>query len=125
MKKIFLFDSIWSGHHPTYFKYFIKYILELGYQVYAFCPDPDCDNKWVSNNVCSNKMFNDEELKSIKKFKEQKSDNCFFNFKYIPGESKVNAIIELCDIIFAAYIKFPHSSNLLTKSAFFKKSYFK
>lgn len=327
MKKIFLFDPIWSGHHPTYFKYFIKYILELGYQVYAFCPDPDGVNKWVSNNVSSNKMFNsfyfsdnkkkfvlkqkslqntfrvysrwlsvlkkinitykeenilpdlvlfpcldnfmglflspllldvlfpykwsglyfnpsylrlklkywfirrgflkkdiiikssrckaiaildegiikkcyksfyrkpvvlfpdfadlstpdnnfivrkqikeksngrkiigivgslskrkgmlilmevarltrekpwffvfagklvkdgfnDEELKAIKIFKEQKNDNCFFSFNYIPDESKVNAIIELCDIVFAAYIKFPHSSNFITKSAFFKK----
>lgn len=56
-KNIFIFDPLWSGHQPTYFKYFIKYILELGYQVYAFCPDPIGVNKWVSNNVCSNKMF--------------------------------------------------------------------
>ncbi|MBA7497327.1 hypothetical protein ES704_00055 [subsurface metagenome] len=65
--------------------------------------------------------FNNEELKIIKKNKEQGSENCFFNFNYIPDESKFNAIIELCDIIFATYEKFPHSSNLLTKAAFFKK----
>ena len=81
MKKIFLFDPIWSGHHPTYFKYFIKYILELGYQVYAFCPDSDGVNKWVSNNVCSYKMFNSFYFGDNKKkyFLKQKSLNNTFH----------------------------------------------
>lgn len=76
-KNIFLFDLLWSGHHPTYFKYFIKYILELGCQVYAFCPDPVGVNKWVNNNVCSNKMFdsfyfsdNEKIFFKTKKFKQ-------------------------------------------------------
>lgn len=80
-EEIFLFDPSWSGHHPIYFKYFIKYILELGCQVYAFCPDPVSVNKWVSNNVSSNKMFASFYFSDNEKrfFLKQKSLNNTFH----------------------------------------------
>jgi hypothetical protein len=47
--------------------------------------------------------------------------NCFFHFSSIPNEGEFNAIIDLCDIIFAVYRNFPFSSNIMTKAALFKK----
>ena len=50
LKTITLVDTLWVGHHPTYFKLFSKTILSLGYRVIAFCPQPDEVKKWISLN---------------------------------------------------------------------------
>lgn len=47
--------------------------------------------------------------------------NCFFYFERIPNEAQFNSLVNVCDILFAVYNKFPHSSNILTKAATFKK----
>jgi glycosyltransferase involved in cell wall biosynthesis len=50
-----------------------------------------------------------------------KPSNCFFHLSWIPEERCLNAVIDSCDVLFAAYINFPYSSNILTKAAVFKK----
>lgn len=65
--------------------------------------------------------FRPEELKKIKYLTSLNLPNCFFYFKRIPHESQLNALIEICDILFAVYKDFPCSSNFLTKAAVFKK----
>jgi glycosyltransferase involved in cell wall biosynthesis len=47
--------------------------------------------------------------------------NCFFHLERIPDEPQFNALVETCDVLFAAYENFPYSSNLLTKAAVFNK----
>jgi glycosyltransferase involved in cell wall biosynthesis len=64
--------------------------------------------------------FSAEELLTIKNL-QANLDNCFFHFERIPDESQFNAMINVCDIMFAAYENFPNSSNILTKAAIFKK----
>jgi glycosyltransferase involved in cell wall biosynthesis len=40
-KNIALVETSWGGHHPTYFKLFVRALLELGCHVVAFCPAPE------------------------------------------------------------------------------------
>jgi glycosyltransferase involved in cell wall biosynthesis len=47
--------------------------------------------------------------------------NCLFHLERIPDEPQFNALVETCDVLFAAYENFPYSSNLLTKAAVFSK----
>ena len=47
--------------------------------------------------------------------------NCFFHFERLPNENYFNAVVDICDVIFAVYQKFPFSSNIMTKAAFFQK----
>jgi glycosyltransferase involved in cell wall biosynthesis len=65
--------------------------------------------------------FSEVELSTIREAKAFRTHNCFFCFGEIPDERKFNALIFSCDAIFAAYEKFPHSSNLLSKAALFRK----
>jgi glycosyltransferase involved in cell wall biosynthesis len=48
-------------------------------------------------------------------------ENCLFWDKNIPCESDFNALIDISDIIYAAYVNFKQSSNLLAKASLFKK----
>lgn len=50
MKTIALVDTLWIGHHPTYLKIFTKTLLELGYRVVTFCPEPIEINQWITLN---------------------------------------------------------------------------
>jgi glycosyltransferase involved in cell wall biosynthesis len=56
----------------------------------------------------------------IEEFKNSSNNSCFLS-KNIPSEAQFNALISLCDILFAAYLDFPYSSNMIGKAAFFKK----
>jgi glycosyltransferase involved in cell wall biosynthesis len=47
--------------------------------------------------------------------------NSFFYTQKIATESQFNAFITLSDIVFAAYVDFPYSSNMIGKSAFYNK----
>ena len=47
MKTIALVDPLWSGHHPTYLKFFAKTLLELGHEVIVLCPEPEEVNQWL------------------------------------------------------------------------------
>lgn len=46
--------------------------------------------------------------------------NVLTHFKHIP-DGEFNSVFRSCDIIFAAYLDFPNSSNLLAKAAVFEK----
>lgn len=48
-------------------------------------------------------------------------ENCFVYHERIPDGAEFNAFIDACDIIFAAYIDFKYSSNIMTKAALFRK----
>ena len=50
IKTIALIDTLWDGHHPVYLKIFSKVLLELGYDVISFCPDPVDIKNWIFNN---------------------------------------------------------------------------
>ena len=62
----------------------------------------------------------DKETEEILK-QAQKLENCLLHYQRIPDGEEFNAFINLCDIIFAAYIDFKYSSNIMTKAALFKK----
>jgi hypothetical protein len=65
--------------------------------------------------------LSEQELVKIKNFVFQSPSNCLFHFERIPDESQFNAVVSSCDVLFAVYQGFPHSSNILTKAAIFKK----
>jgi glycosyltransferase involved in cell wall biosynthesis len=62
----------------------------------------------------------DEEQVAIQSAQEQ-LPHCFFYLHRIPDEGQFNAVIHTCDVLFAAYERFPYSSNILTKAAVFDK----
>ena len=53
MKTVFLIDSLWSGHHSTYIKFFAKTLLELGNRVAVFCPAPNEVSEWLQEHCPS------------------------------------------------------------------------
>jgi hypothetical protein len=65
----------------------------------------------------------DRELESLKKIIGDQSawENCFFHFEHLTDESHFNAVVDICDVIFAVYRNFPFSSNIMTKAALFNK----
>jgi len=65
--------------------------------------------------------FSTDELTEIKSFIDSQRDNCYVRLGFIESEAQFNALIDVCDAIFAIYVNFPHSSNLLTKAAQFRK----
>lgn len=66
--------------------------------------------------------FTPEELARVQRVAEQSTTgNTYFHFERIPEESQFNSLINECDILFAAYNGFAHSSNLMTKAAIFEK----
>lgn len=50
MKNIALVDTFWHGHHSVHFKLYTKILLEQGYQVTAFCPNPVELSEWIADN---------------------------------------------------------------------------
>lgn len=62
-----------------------------------------------------------EEATKVGNIVKANPPNCFFHFVRIPDEAQFNAVIDACDILFAAYEDFPYSSNILTKAAVFEK----
>lgn len=75
--------------------------------------------------VVAGKIFNDTfsslELVKIEELRKG-LNNVYFFTKIIASEAQFNAIISLCDILFACYLDFPYSSNMVGKAAFFNKS---
>ena len=51
----------------------------------------------------------------------QRRDNVIFSPQAVPSESDFNAIIESCDVVYAIYRDHPHSSNVISKAAAFRK----
>ena len=65
--------------------------------------------------------FSHQELTRIQTIVQSNPSNCLFHFESIPDGAPFNALVNECDILFAAYENFPYSSNILTKAAVFKK----
>lgn len=65
--------------------------------------------------------FLPQELIRIQSIVKADPSNCLFHFESVPDGPPFNALINECDILFAAYEGFPYSSNLLTKAAVLKK----
>lgn len=47
--------------------------------------------------------------------------NIYAHLQRIVDERVFNSAIQACDVLFAAYVDFPHSSSILTKAAVFRK----
>lgn len=65
--------------------------------------------------------FRPGELRTVLSILESQPANCFFSLTPMPGEAEFNAVLASFDIVFAAYLKFPCSSNMLAKAALFGK----
>ena len=65
--------------------------------------------------------LNVQEKDRVKTIEESTPDNCFFYFKRVEDGQRFNELIQISNIIFASYLNFMDSSNILTKTAFFKK----
>ncbi|KPJ94587.1 MAG: hypothetical protein AMJ53_04945 [Gammaproteobacteria bacterium SG8_11] len=76
---------------------------------------------FVFAGVFLEKTFSKEELTEINIFFNTPRDNCYFHLEKIPNDAQFNAVLNACSVIFAMYEDFPHSSNLVTKSAAYGK----
>ncbi|MFY9314418.1 MAG: hypothetical protein WAO95_02520 [Burkholderiales bacterium] len=47
MRTIAVVDLIWTGHHPSYLKFFARSLLEQGHRVIALCPQPQEMEDWL------------------------------------------------------------------------------
>ncbi len=65
--------------------------------------------------------FNAEDLNYINEIVERNQHKIIYNPERIPTEADFNALVSVSDIIYAAYIDFSASSNLITKAATFWK----
>lgn len=61
------------------------------------------------------------EFEYVQKIAADPPENCFFHVGHIVDGPPFNAVVDSCDILFAAYENFPYSSNILTKAAVFHK----
>lgn len=77
---------------------------------------------FVFSGVLAEQTFSEQELNEIKSFFDVPRDNCFACFDRIREDAQFNALVNVCDVIFAVYQDFPHSSNLVTKAAAYGKS---
>lgn len=48
-------------------------------------------------------------------------ENTWYHLLRIPDGQPINSVLSACDILYAAYLDFPHSSNVMTKAALLKK----
>ena len=65
--------------------------------------------------------FTAEELELIDKQVENPAENIFLYPNRIKDEGEFNSIINASHVIYAAYLDFPHTSNMLNKASIFKK----
>jgi glycosyltransferase involved in cell wall biosynthesis len=47
MKLVALVDTLWMGHHPTWFREYVRVLLGQGHAVWALCPRPDEVSAWA------------------------------------------------------------------------------
>lgn len=65
--------------------------------------------------------FSMEEQEKVDQIKKENPGNCFFHFERVEDGHEFNSLVRVSDVLFAAYLNFPFSSNLLTKASCFKK----
>ncbi len=66
-------------------------------------------------------MFDAEEAGLLKRLAAGERGNVWLHDARIPDEATYNELVDACDVLFAAYRDFPHSSNTLAKAAIFEK----
>lgn len=83
----------------------------------------EAGKKWffVFAGNLEEQTFTDNENDRIKQIAGSNSPNCLFHFERIPDEPQFNALVAQCDVLYAIYDNFYHSSNILTKAALFDK----
>jgi glycosyltransferase involved in cell wall biosynthesis len=64
-------------------------------------------------------VFTPEEREMLSRLKT--APNVFVRFERVPDGALFNAVLQACDVIFAAYHDFPNSSNMLTKAALLER----
>ena len=77
---------------------------------------------FVFAGVLREETFSGRDLAEVQTFFSAQREDSFFHLNRIPDDAQFNAIVKACDVIFAVYEDFPHSSNLITKAALFGKS---
>ena len=77
---------------------------------------------FVFAGVLLEQTFSKDELEEVRAFFSGEKKNCFCFLEKIPDDAQFNAVVNVCDVIFAMYENFPHSSNLVTKAAMFGKN---
>jgi glycosyltransferase involved in cell wall biosynthesis len=65
--------------------------------------------------------YSRDELAEVRTFFSAPREDCFFYLNRISDDAQFNAVVNICDVIFAVYENFLHSSNLVTKTAIFGK----
>lgn len=76
---------------------------------------------FVSIGKLMEQTYSKDELMEIKLFANENKENCFIHYENIQSSEDFNALVNVSDVIFAVYEDFPHSSNLVTKSAIYRK----
>jgi len=74
--------------------------------------------------VAAGPMSESEENPTMRRFREfakHPPEHCLVMLERISDGPPFNALVQSSDIIFALYLNFPHSSNLMTKAALFRK----
>lgn len=66
--------------------------------------------------------FSQQDQDAIAHFIDAQEGNTFYSDTFFPDERDMNAVIQVADILFAAYRNFPISSNMLGKAAHFAKA---
>ena len=62
-----------------------------------------------------------EDVAALDQMRATAPANVYVLPDYVPDERAFNAIIKACDVVFAVYLDFARSSNMLSKAATFEK----
>jgi glycosyltransferase involved in cell wall biosynthesis len=65
-------------------------------------------------------LFSSQECRTISDVLSNRP-NTWNHLMRIPDEEQLNSLLAACDILYAAYIDFPHSSGIVTKAALLKR----
>jgi glycosyltransferase involved in cell wall biosynthesis len=81
---------------------------------------PDLDVTFLLAGSCRWEEFETEDVEYIKQAIQEDS-RIIFHPERIPTEASYNALVRACDVLWAVYCDFPHSSNTIAKAVFFEK----
>lgn len=81
---------------------------------------PDLDVIFLLAGSCRWEEFEIEDVEYIKRAIDE-DPRIVFHPERIPSEASYNALVRACDVLWAVYRDCPHSSNTLTKAAFFER----
>ena len=93
--------------------------LSAWYQVINRCP-PD-KLFFVQAGVVNRSTLSENDLIELKKIEQSPPENLLIHDHYLQNDSEFNQLISISDIIWGLYRDFDRSSNILGKSAVFRK----